>query len=94
MKKKANELIFISQINRDGSGTTPICPELKSTESFKIHKLSLIGKTYIAMGFNSFVVKLREEKEKPKSGLYCTNCFDEKEYCNCFHPNWINKIQD
>ena len=68
MKKKANELIFISQINRDGSGTTPVCPDILDTmlnnklcknDLFKVHRLSMSENTYIAIGFNLFVVKLK-----------------------------------
>jgi len=69
MKKKASDLIFISQINRDGSGTTPV-PEdyvkmmtenkLCKDDKFKITGLSMTEKTFIASGFNSFVVKLKD----------------------------------
>lgn len=67
MKKKASELEFISQINRDGSGTRKVsesyidlmvsrpCPEL-----FELNSLSITNGTYIASGFNSFVVKLKD----------------------------------
>jgi hypothetical protein len=72
MQKTASELIFISQINRDGSGTSPV-PEdyIKhmvenklNDRPFHISRLSLTEKTYIAMGFNSFVVKLKEEEKE------------------------------
>ncbi len=55
------ELIFISQINRDGNGTTQVTetPEHLLKESFAINSLSLTNKTYIASGFNSYVVKLK-----------------------------------
>ncbi len=71
MKKKAKNLIFISWIKRDGSGTEPIPDEMLESmlnnkfskdDKFKINVLSLSNKTFIASGFNSFVVKL-----KPKS---------------------------
>ena len=68
MKKKAHELEFISQIKRDGSGTVKV-PKgylkamlenpLMKDEKFKIHCLSMSEKTFLAIGFNSFVVKLR-----------------------------------
>jgi hypothetical protein len=70
MKKFARELIFISQINRDGSGTTPVKPDylramlenkLMKDEPFKLKCLSMTEKTYIAFNFNAFVVKLKEE---------------------------------
>ena len=64
----ARELIFISQIKRDGSGTVPV-PEdylksmlenpLMKDEPFYVRRLSLSEDTYIAMAFNSFVVKLK-----------------------------------
>ncbi len=68
MKKKAHELIFISQINRDGSGTIKVEESyLKSMlenkfskdDKFKIHCLSITEKTFIACGFDSFIVKLK-----------------------------------
>jgi hypothetical protein len=68
MKKKAHELDFISQINRDGSGTAKV-PEsylramhensLMKDEYFELHALSLSQKTFIAINFNAFVVKLK-----------------------------------
>ena len=68
MKKKAHELIFISQIERDGSGTKPV-PEsyltamvespIMKKEWFKLHRLSMTEDTYIAFNFNAFVVKLK-----------------------------------
>lgn len=70
MKKKAYELEFISQINRDGSGTKKVSEDylkamlensLMKDELFKVHRLSLSENTFIAMGFNSFVVKLKEQ---------------------------------
>lgn len=70
MKKLAKELEFISRIKRDGSGTEPIPDEMLNCmlenefakeEKYKINVLSLSNKTYIASGFNSFVVKLKEK---------------------------------
>ena len=68
MKKKAKELEFISRISRDGSGTTPV-PEgmlndmltnpFSMDEELEVRCLSGSNKTFIAMGFNSFVVKLK-----------------------------------
>jgi len=69
MKKKANQLIFISQIKRDGSGTKKVkkseldCMlnnELCKNDKFKLHQLSLSEETFIAHGFNSFVVRLKK----------------------------------
>ncbi len=68
MKKIPSELIFISQINRDGSGTTPLSENLKKSmvenplsakEKYKLIQLSMTEGTFIAHGFNAFVVKLR-----------------------------------
>ncbi len=68
MKKLARELIFISQINRDGSGTVSVEEgylkamldnALMKDEPFYVQRLSMTHNTYIAMGFNSFVVKLK-----------------------------------
>ncbi len=64
MKKTANELIFISQINRDGSGTSPVSDRyietmINNKDEFNVLCLSMSKKTYIANGFNSFVVKLK-----------------------------------
>ena len=70
MKKLAKELIFISQINSDGSGTTPVKESylkamlentLMKDDKFKLCCLSLTEKTFIASGFNSFVVRLKTE---------------------------------
>ena len=72
MKLKAKDLEFVSQIIRDGSGTKKV-PEsyikamlknrLMKDELFKVRRLSITEDTYIAMAFNSFVVRL---KNNPK----------------------------
>jgi hypothetical protein len=68
MKKLPSELIFISQINRDGSGTTPLSEKflksmaenrLMANEKYKLIQLSMTEGTFIAHGFNAFVVKIR-----------------------------------
>ncbi len=67
MTKKANELEFISRIKRDGSGTVAITDEDKEflsnskyvDEKFILNSLSITEKTFIASGFNSYVVKLK-----------------------------------
>ena len=68
MKRKAKNLYFISWIKRDGSGTIEVpenlleCMLNNSTcknEKFKLNSLSVTEKTYIASGFNSFVVRLK-----------------------------------
>ena len=69
MKKKAHELEFISQIHRDGSGTSKVKEDylksmlentLMKDEYFELYCLSLTEKTYIAFSFNAFVVRLKE----------------------------------
>ena len=68
MTKKATELIFISRIKRDGSGTSRVFKrELRMLtenpsalrDDFEINRLSISEETYIASGFNSYVVKLK-----------------------------------
>jgi len=70
MKRKAKDLIFISRIKRDGSGIDPISDEFLEllennhvayNKEYEIRHLSLTEGTYLAIGFNSYVVKLREE---------------------------------
>lgn len=69
MKAKAKDLEFISQINRDGSGTTKVSDEylramlenpLMKDDEFDLYHLSLSEKTFITINFNAFVVKLKE----------------------------------
>ena len=68
MKKKAHELEFISQINRDGSGTSEVSESylksmlenpLMKDEDYELHCLSMSKSTFIAFNFNAFVVKLK-----------------------------------
>lgn len=59
-KLPGKKLIFISQIHRDGSGTSPVTnTEFMNEEWFVIRCLSITNDTYIACSFNSFVVKLK-----------------------------------
>ncbi len=61
-KIQGKDLIFISAISRDGDGTLPlknIGMNHLDNDWFKINCLSLTNKTYIASGFNSYVVKLK-----------------------------------
>ena len=59
MIKQASELIFINQIKRDGSGVLP-CNEFNETsEEYTLNRLSISENTWIASGFNSYVVKLK-----------------------------------
>lgn len=67
--KKGKELDFISQIERDGSGTSPVAAdyiEMMKEDNFKINSLSLSEKTLIACGFNSFVVRLKENGQEKR----------------------------
>ena len=75
MKKKGKELEFISFIKRDGTGTVMIGGEwnvgmdypkidnmsYEDEEIFNVKCLSLSEKTFIASGFNSFVVRLKSQ---------------------------------
>jgi hypothetical protein len=65
MRKLGEELEFISWIKRDGSGTDAISEDylkMLQTEEFDVTCLSMSQGTFIASGFNSFVVKLKEKK--------------------------------
>lgn len=62
--KKGKKLIFISQIKRDGNGTTPVeesYVNMMAEDKFRLSCLSLTEKTFIASNFNSFVVKLKKD---------------------------------
>ena len=70
MKAKAHQLEFISIINRDGSGTKKVFKkdvkhltenQFAKEDEYKINSLSITNKTYIASGFNSYVVKLKDK---------------------------------
>lgn len=60
------KLTFISRIKRDGSGTEEInnynLPAIEK-ENYELSSLSITEKTYIAKGFNSYVVRLKETPE-------------------------------
>jgi len=76
MIKQGKELKFISLIKRDGSGTIPVGTKWNKesshpktddiryldNENFTLITLSLTKKTYIASGFNCWVVMLRNEQ--------------------------------
>ena len=62
MEKLGKELEFISWIKRDGSGIKMVKKkliELMQEDTFKVNCLSITEKTFIASGFNSFVVRLK-----------------------------------
>jgi hypothetical protein len=70
MKRKAKDLIFISQIKRDGSGVKPVSNEyleqlennhVAYNQEYEIKHLSMTEGTYLAIGFNSYVVKLKDK---------------------------------
>ena len=58
---EGKHLIFISVINRDGSGTRMIDSDIHHLDDteFKITCLSISNRTFIASEFNSYVVRLK-----------------------------------
>lgn len=82
MEKKGKQLKFLSFIKRDGSGTVtcgstwngemgiPKVDDMSylDNDDFTLHALSLSERTFIAHGFNSFVVRLKRDTRpmKPK----------------------------
>jgi len=71
MKAKPIDLIFISRIKRDGSGVLKVSKkhlkhfeenQFAAKEDFDLNVLSLSEKTFIASGFNSYVVKLKTDQ--------------------------------
>lgn len=62
MKLAGKDLQFISRILRDGSGTEPTEDmEFADNDIFKVRCLSISYETYIAIGFNSYVVKIKDK---------------------------------
>lgn len=60
IRAKGSELEFISVIKRDGSGTRKVTKhDLKHLENdtFTLLRLSISEDTYLAHGFNSYVVR-------------------------------------
>ena len=57
---KAEQLEFISRINRDGSGVSAVDEKEVLNEDFTLNRLSISKKTYIASGMNSYVVKIKK----------------------------------
>lgn len=69
MKKKASKLIFISRILRKGEGVEVVTDEdkewlYKDNDKFEINTLSITNGTFIASGFNSYVVKLKKNEKE------------------------------
>lgn len=63
-RAKGSELDFITCIKRDGSGVTgaahiPEMIDAHQNDEFILHRLSITEDTWIAIGFNSFIVKLK-----------------------------------
>lgn len=65
MIRQGKNLDFISQINRNGSGTIPVTEVTKWMEetTFRLGCLSITHQTYIAMEFNSYVVKIKSKEQ-------------------------------
>jgi hypothetical protein len=75
MKALGKELEFISFIKRDGSGTIAVGTEWNEDktypkiddvsylddDSFNLNTLSLSNRTFIASGFNTWVVKIKND---------------------------------
>ena len=67
MRVKGKKLNFISQVSRDGKELIPVTNEdLKHSQEdkFKIHCLSISKQTYIAIEFNTYIVKFKNPKVK------------------------------
>lgn len=67
MKKQGKFLDFISQIGRDGKELLPISEKyinLVKNDYFDLTCLSVTEGTWIASGFNSYVVKLKKIQNK------------------------------
>lgn len=63
-KAKGSELIFISRVKRDGSGTERLTQTLLENdifmdEVFELKQLSIKDQTYIAHGLSTYVVRLK-----------------------------------
>lgn len=64
MRIQGKDLIFISNIHRDGKGVTDLTTTDMSHENntdFEINSLSISKKTFIASEFNSYVVKKKNK---------------------------------
>lgn len=60
--KQGKDLVFISHIHRDGGGTTDTREKdmaFLEDDYFTMNCLSITEGTWIASGFNSYVVKLK-----------------------------------
>lgn len=62
MNKLGKDLEFISRIKRDGTEVEPVLDDLVLSLDetwFRVIPLSLNAGTFIAMGFNCYIVKLK-----------------------------------
>ena len=67
MKKLGEDLIFISRIDGNGHINYPCRIErdkIRDSKKFEINCLSLSNRTFIASGFESYVVRLRKKDKK------------------------------
>lgn len=77
MKKFGKELEFISWVKRDGSGVIQVGTKwnretsehpktddmsYQDEDEFELNIISLTERTYIASGFNTWVVRLKDKK--------------------------------
>jgi len=81
MQKKGSQLEFISWINRNGHGTAPLPENMLQgvqDDTFELSRLSLSDDTFIAHGFNSYVVRLKAEqlikRVRPCLCISCPKC--------------------
>lgn len=61
-----SELEFIAWIHRDGSGVTPMAGKdttVAERQTYSLNCLSITQDTYIASGFNSYVVRLKRKEQ-------------------------------
>lgn len=67
MKRYGCELEFISRINSDGLTVETVdeaTEQAMRDNVYQLNRLSISEDTYIANGFNSFVVKLKNSPDK------------------------------
>jgi hypothetical protein len=69
LQLKGKDLLFISQISIRGEGVLPVRQEyidIMQKDNFDVNRLSISEDTWIASGFNSFVVKVKPKVLEPK----------------------------
>lgn len=107
MKRQGKKLQFISLIKRDGSGTVPVGTEWNNqsdyaktddisyldTEIFNVYRLSISEETFIAIGFNSWVVRLKNDKKmKDFKSILANNAFRGKAPERPIKKNGLKRI--